>query len=211
MTFSIPPRLTLLIIASLFVLPLLLAWLMYSGSLNFEPGAGKNLGTLVEPPLAIDWKRFVTARSTDGSSHSDHEVADNLLEHWVILYPVPAACNETCKHWLSALRQIHRAAGRHQPRIRLALVLEESHSEEITELLVAIYGKFSLLTNPSGSMLNVLQEIREPLKTSLNTGAGTYLIDPLGNIMMAYTADTDPNDIRLDLKRLLTWSKLDKK
>jgi hypothetical protein len=78
-------------------------------------------------------------------------------------------------------------------------------------LLVAIYGKFSLLTNPSGSMLNVLQEIREPLKTSLNTGAGTYLIDPLGNIMMAYTADTDPNDIRLDLKRLLTWSKLDKK
>jgi cytochrome oxidase Cu insertion factor (SCO1/SenC/PrrC family) len=38
---------------------------------------------------------------------------------------------------------------------------------------------------------------------------GIYLIDPLGNIMMYYAADADPNHIRQDLKRLLTWSKLD--
>ena len=211
MTFSIPPRFTLLIIASLFVLPLILAWLMYSGSLNIQPGSGKNLGTLVEPPLAIDWKLFVPAHSADGSRLPVHELANNLLEHWVILYPVPADCNESCRQQVTSLRQIHLAAGRHQPRIRLALVLEESRNEEVSESLVAIYEKFSLITDPSDSVLSVLQEIHEQLENSPNTGPGTYLIDPLGNIMMYYTADTDPNDIRLDLKLLLTGSKLDKK
>jgi hypothetical protein len=37
----------------------------------------------------------------------------------------------------------------------------------------------------------------------------SYLVDPLGNIMMFYGADSDPNDLKKDLKRLLTWSKLD--
>jgi hypothetical protein len=41
------------------------------------------------------------------------------------------------------------------------------------------------------------------------TKGDIYLIDPLGNIMMYYAADADPNHIRKDLKRLLTWSKLD--
>jgi hypothetical protein len=36
-----------------------------------------------------------------------------------------------------------------------------------------------------------------------------YLIDTLGNIMMAYEAGADPNHLRHDVKRLLTWSKLD--
>ena len=36
-----------------------------------------------------------------------------------------------------------------------------------------------------------------------------YLIDPLGNIMLFYAAGFDPNDLKKDLKRLLTWSKLD--
>jgi hypothetical protein len=36
-----------------------------------------------------------------------------------------------------------------------------------------------------------------------------YLLDPLGNIMLFYAAGFDPNDLKKDLKRLLTWSKLD--
>ena len=37
----------------------------------------------------------------------------------------------------------------------------------------------------------------------------TYLIDPVGNIIMSYPADSDPTGIRKDLKRILTWSKAD--
>jgi hypothetical protein len=41
------------------------------------------------------------------------------------------------------------------------------------------------------------------------TPGSLYLLDPLGNIMMFYAAGFDPNDLKKDLKRLLTWSKLD--
>ena len=44
---------------------------------------------------------------------------------------------------------------------------------------------------------------------SAGTAGQTYLVDPLGNIMMAYEAGSDPNHLKKDLKRLLTWSKLD--
>ena len=48
------------------------------------------------------------------------------------------------------------------------------------------------------------------MKSIPQAGEGsTYLIDPLGNIMMSYAAGFDPNDLKRDLKRLLTWSKLD--
>jgi glutathione peroxidase-family protein len=36
-----------------------------------------------------------------------------------------------------------------------------------------------------------------------------YLIDTLGNIIMVYEAGAGPNHLRQDVKRLLTWSKLD--
>jgi cytochrome oxidase Cu insertion factor (SCO1/SenC/PrrC family) len=47
------------------------------------------------------------------------------------------------------------------------------------------------------------------LKQAAKGKGRVYLIDPLGNIMMAYESGADPNHIRQDLKRLLTWSKLD--
>ena len=44
MKFRISPRLALVIIASMFLLPLALAWLMYSGALEFNPVSTRNLG-----------------------------------------------------------------------------------------------------------------------------------------------------------------------
>ena len=48
-----------------------------------------------------------------------------------------------------------------------------------------------------------------PRGFSKRASGSTYLIDPLGNIMLFYAAGYDPNDLKSDLQRLLTWSKLD--
>ena len=210
MKFSISPRLTLLVIASMFLLPLLLAWLMYSGSLSFDAGTSRNLGTLVVPPVPIDWKQAQTVQSIETNTSTDNEVADILLEHWVILYPLPVDCDEPCRQHVSSLRQIHLAAGRHQSRIRLALVLDETDSKEISGSLTGVYEKFVLIRDPAGSLESALNGIGADVVADMpKPGPRTYLIDPLGNIMMYYGPDADPNHIRLDLKRLLTWSKLD--
>jgi hypothetical protein len=120
---------------------------------------------------------------------------------------------------VTSLRQIHLATGRHQSRLRLALLLDEKNREETTELLKSIYEKFSLISDPGGILRSELASVRpgdegQSVTANATPGDGMaidgiYLIDPLGNIMMYYAADADPNHIRQDLKRLLTWSKLD--
>jgi cytochrome oxidase Cu insertion factor (SCO1/SenC/PrrC family) len=131
-------------------------------------------------------------------------------EHWVILQPVPAGCDDSCLKEVSNLRQIHRASGRQQFRIRLALLLDESSPANQAQNLLAIYPKFHLITDPSGLLSETLAGIQQNLSGQAGPAKGVYMIDPLGNIMMYYQAGSDPNDIKQDMKRLLTWSKLDK-
>ena len=206
---SMSPRLTLLIIAAMFLLPLMLAWLMYSGSLQFEPGEGNNLGELVEPPVPIDWHEVRLLENGQRENSSLPDASDILSEHWVVLFPISGECGNSCRSTASSLRQIHLAAGRHRSRMRVALLLGESSPEETESLLRAVYEHFTLIRAPSGGLWNSLAEITPELSGPSSAGNGTYLIDPLGNIMMRYTADADPNHIKQDLKRLFTWSKLD--
>jgi cytochrome oxidase Cu insertion factor (SCO1/SenC/PrrC family) len=209
MKLSMSPRLILLIIAAIFLLPLILAWLMYSGSFQFEPGEGKNFGELVEPPVPVDWHEVRLAENAQGENSSRSDASDILSEHWVVLFPISGECGNSCRSTASSLRQIHLAAGRHRSRMRVALLLGESNSGETESLLRAVYEPFTLIRAPSGELWNSLAEIAPEPSGPSSSGYGTYLIDPLGNIMMRYAADADPNHIKQDLKRLFTWSKLD--
>ncbi len=210
MKFSLSPRLALLIIAAMFLLPLLLAWLMYSGSLDFKPTSTRNLGTLIEPPVPIDWTVTVLLSGETNLAVDPGQGIGVFDEHWVILQPVPAVCDDSCLKEVSNLRQIHRASGRQQFRIRLALLLDESSPADQAKSLLAIYPKFHLIRDPSGLLPETLAGIQQKLSGQAGPAKGVYMIDPLGNIMMYYQAGSDPNYIKQDLKRLLTWSKLDK-
>jgi cytochrome oxidase Cu insertion factor (SCO1/SenC/PrrC family) len=196
MKLSISPRLTLLIIAAMFVMPLALAWMMYSGTLEFSPTATRNKGQLIEPPLSMNWQ----ALQIINAETLQEKTGQALLGRWVVLYPLPATCEATCQQHIVSLRQIHLATGRNQSRVRLALILSDTNQPERVNELGAIYEKFTFLSDPNGELMQTL--------TATNAG-NTYLIDPLGNIMMHYTAGVDPNYIMQDLKQLLTWSKLD--
>ncbi len=83
---KISPRISLLIIAAIFLLPLLLAWFMYNGTIQYKPAATRNFGQLVEPPLPLHWQD-VTMVPVNGSTPSG--AAEAFKNHWVILYPVP--------------------------------------------------------------------------------------------------------------------------
>ena len=193
------PRIYLLIIAAMFLLPLLLAWFMYSGTIAYKPASTRNLGQLVEPPLPTSWEGI---EIVDGEGQFTGAAGEELAKHWVILQPVPQSCDDACEQQVTQLRQIHRAAGRNQSRVRVALLLAASTPAETTRQVQQIYTEFKLLRSRDGSLQSVMDKTGE-------TADATYLLDPLGNIMMVYAAGTDPNYLKKDLKRLLTWSKLD--
>ena len=191
------PRVALIIIAALFVLPLAAAWLMYSGVIEFDPGATRNLGELVEPavPVALD------GLIADDPARSP---SAELPRHWTIVHVVPADCGADCASVITALRQVYLASGRERARLRMLLVHRPDDSMD-AEAVAAIHPEFLLARDGDGRMLSALAAI-----TGEADAAGhTYLLDPLGNIMMLYRAGYDPNDLKKDLKRLLTWSKLD--
>lgn len=194
MKFKMSPRLALLTIAAIFFLPLAVAYLMYSGSIDYNPVETRNLGSLVQPPVAVNLAGLESLQSAG-------QALEELSGHWVVLHSLPDSCAEVCLEAVTGLRQVHRSTGRNQPRIRLLLVTENRNPELATRLQ-AIYPSFYLaLLSPDLS--NKLRGIPQADEGS------TYLIDPLGNIMMSYAAGFDPNDLKKDLKRLLTWSKLD--
>ena len=202
MKFQLSPRAALLIIAALFLLPLLSAWLMYSGVIDYQPISTRNYGTLVEPPVPVDLQEL-GVRPLDGRSFEE------LDEHWTVLHVVPAECPETCLQAITSLRQVHRSAGRNQKRIRLLLLLQQPVADAIVQKLHSIYPSFLLAADESEQLEPMLARLAVAGGGKQAIPGSTYLIDPIGNIMMHYGPESDPNDLKSDLKRLLTWSKLD--
>ncbi len=194
MKLKMSPRVALVIIAAIFILPLAMAFLMYRGAIEYNPVETRNLGTLVQPPVPVGLDRL-------GSMGGKGPEPEALEEHWVVMHRVPADCGEACLETVTALRQVHRSTGRNQSRIRM-LMLADRPDPQLAGKLQAIYPAFHLAVADA--------ELTARLQDIPGSQAGsTYLIDPLGNIMMSYAAGFDPNDLKKDLKRLLTWSKLD--
>lgn len=195
------PRIIFLLILGLFVLPLVLAWLMFNGTLSFELGETSNQGVLLEPPVPLDWS---------GAEARSQSKTLSLNGSWVILYPLEQTCSETCEDLLIGLRQMHIASGRDRNRIVIALLLEADYSESFSAELDEIYQHFSILTSQNtlftSSIKNAISQSRQSGSTDK-----IFLVDPLGNIMMSYNGADSPSRLSHDLKRLLKWSKLDKR
>lgn len=207
MKSQLESRAALGVITALFVFPLALAWMMWSGVINFDPGSGRNLGELVQPPIHVDLENHLDLErpmTNDGSN----ETSALFEGHWAILHVVPTPCSPGCLDIITTLRQIHRASGRNQSRIQIALLLSDEHPPQTADQISRIYPSFLLVKSPGTDLHRVLTEIAAGF--SAKVGGSSYLIDPIGNIMMFYEAGSDPNNLKKDLKRLLTWSKLDK-
>lgn len=181
-------QLTLIGIFALFFGPLLLVMLMRSSWWQYQPSGLKNRGHLVQPPV-----------------HLSLEQTRGMEDKWLILYELDQPCDETCTENVTALRQIHRAVGRHAEH--LAIVLLDSGETEagIKARLEEIYPGFNLVSDSGQTALSTLQTIDSGI-TASTTDIQTYILDPMHNVVLAYQNDSDPTDIHKDLKRLLKWS-----
>ena len=189
------PRVALVVIAGMFVFPLILAWLMYSGVIEFNPVNTRNLGTLVRPAVPVPLESLRPAEPQSAPM-------EELAGHWVVLYPLPHPCDTSCLDDVAALRQVHRASGKNLARIRLLLVgAEPGHR------FLDVYPSFYLAAAGGAEFESRINSVAE--KFAAQAEGSLYLVDPLGNIMLFYAAGFDANDLKKDLKRLLTWSKLD--
>jgi len=111
---------------------------------------------------------------------------------WVLLVAAPAPCEATCERALYATRQARTIQGREQERVRrvwLAGVEPAKPPAEHADLLVVRAAAAAAGTLPGG-------------------GRSILLVDPLGNVVLAWPADPDIKAMAKDLGRVLRASRI---
>lgn len=119
---------------------------------------------------------------------------DALRGKWVLLTVDGESCEAACERGLYATRQARTIQGREQDRIVRILLLGGASSPEV-----------GVLAQHPGLVV-----VRAPDAHAAFPGApGTsYLIDPLGNLVLRYPDDPDIKGMAKDLGRLLRASRI---
>jgi cytochrome oxidase Cu insertion factor (SCO1/SenC/PrrC family) len=202
MTPSINPsgaRRKLLLLASLFVLPMLVAYaLYYSG---WRPEAVHSFGELVQPTRPLADAALVLL---DGKPIRFSE----LRGKWTLVTFSAAECLKPCERNLTKMRQVIAAQGKEVDRLLSVLVVTDGKALDWLRYAIQDYPGMRVVTGPPDAVTALARQFTLPAGGPLDNLNRVYLVDPLGNFMMSYPADADPTGMRKDLARLLRISRI---
>lgn len=194
-------RLTIAVIVLLFSAPLLLSWwlLNYTGISETE-GPAKH-GELIDPPRPIEDMALFNPVSGESSAR--------LHGKWSLVYLIDhGPCTDDCEGVLYKMRQLRLAMGEQTPRVQRVLI---NFGPDMELLPPAMHENYRGQLTVNATDLNrpdLLNQFRLTGADDPLAKGRLYLIDPLGNLMMAYPAATEPKGIIKDLKRLLRYSRI---
>ena len=177
-------RRTLLLLAAVTVAPVVASYsAYYLFPREQRTNYGELLATAPAPPLAgtrMDGKPFALAQ-TRGK--------------WVLIVGAAGACDAACAQSLHATRQARTIQGREMERVqRVWLVTDDAAPDpallaQHPDLLVARVSREALAGLPAGQ-------------------DRIYVIDPLGNLVLAFPSDPDIKRAAKDVERLLRASRI---
>jgi len=180
-----------ILVASLFIVPLATAILLYFSS-GWRPTVNAH-GMLIDPPRQL---------AVTGIALADGRPAppDVFLGHWSLVYPAEA-CNERTGELLDELAHVRVALDKDAGRVRRVLLHGgrctsfEFPSQDADLLVLSAAG-------PGG------RAFREQFPPAVDGGHGIYIVDPHGNLMMSYPAAGSARGLLKDLERLLQLSSI---
>lgn len=185
----------IILVFLLFTTPVLVAILLHSEWFSWQPGGTRNHGELIQPVIPLP----------DFDLHDAHGQSlsrDDLLDRWFIIHRRHAVCDDQCLEDLYWLRQVRRAQDRHQPDVGLLLISSVTVAPETLDRIHDLAEDFLVVDGTEAESLLAHFPATEDRSAA-------YITDPLANIILGYAADADPNGIRRDLRRLLTWTQRD--
>jgi hypothetical protein len=144
---------------------------------------GELLATAPAPPLA--------GTRADGAPFA----LAQLHGKWALIVSAPGGCDALCAQALHATRQARTIQGREMERVqRVWLVTDNATPDPVLlaqhpDLWVAHVSREALAGLPAG-------------------GDRIYLIDPLGNLVLAFPGDPDIRKVAKDIERVLRASRI---
>jgi cytochrome oxidase Cu insertion factor (SCO1/SenC/PrrC family) len=190
--------LTLGALILIFVGPLIAAWSMYTS--NKPLLSAFHYGQLIASPLAFNQLNLRDA--------NNHAFSMQVLSgKWLLVYFVPNTCDKLCVQNLYKMRQIRLALGKDMDRMqRMLLMLPQPTDTLFDKQLAQDYSGTYRAVISRDIMINFLPKAFATAVTS--KGGGLFLVDPLGNMILFYPPNADPEKILKDITRLLKVSQI---
>lgn len=178
----------LILIASVFFGPLILAAWLYFGGIGFRPEGKTNHGELLQPLISVR------------DALPDSAILKFNDGHWLLIYANDGDCGAACEYALYTLRQSRLMLGKEMDR----LVRVFLHGDTLPDTVFLANEHAGLITLGDSDFSDLLEN-KKPAELS---AGGYYLVDPLGNLVMYFRPDIDPSDMVEDIKHLLELSRI---
>lgn len=185
-------RLTLVFIAVIFFGPLAIAAVLYYGGSDLLPGARTNAGDLLQPIRNVDEELGPGTLNTLTEGAGDNR--------WLLIYVNGGQCDSDCETALYRMRQSRTMLGRDMPRIVRVFLHGDIGPDRV--LIETVHDGLIATKNDD---LSKLLESRRPARSA---SGGLYLIDPLGNLVMYFPPDLEPEALVGDIEHLLDLSRI---
>jgi cytochrome oxidase Cu insertion factor (SCO1/SenC/PrrC family) len=191
-------RRQLVLLASLFFVPLALAFWLYYGGTGWRPAGGTNKGDLIDPAVPLP---AVALARLDGT----RTAPDFLQGKWTVAYLGDGACDERCRKALYLSRQSRIALNKDMDRVQRVFLATSPAVDtafmtaEHPDLTIALLG-----TDADSAAL--LEKFPALGGAAPATAGRLYVIDPLGNLVLSYSAAAPDKALLTDVKKLLRLS-----
>jgi cytochrome oxidase Cu insertion factor (SCO1/SenC/PrrC family) len=172
--------------------PIILSYFTYY---VIKPTGRTNYGTLIDPR---DYP--IPALGTTTLDGKPASLAD-YKGKWILLQVDHGACPETCQKKLYDVRQLRLTQGKDMDRIERVWLITDN--APLDTMLMREYDGTRLL-RAKADLVNAWL----PVESGTVASDHLFMIDPLGNLMMRFPKDADPNKIKKDITKLLKASSI---
>lgn len=184
-------RLVPALVALVFFGPIAVAiFLYYGGGEQWRPSGTVAHGILLDQPRLLPTGVMIL---------NDGLMAD-FAGKWSLLYVGRGDCDEPCKEALYRTRQVRRALGKEMSRVQRFFI--STSGQPNRGFLAADQPGLLVITEGLASRDVVLAALGEFAEGDI------FIADPLGNVVLRFTAGTPMRDMHDDLSLLLKASQI---
>ncbi len=179
-----------------FVSPVILAYLIF---FFVDVTSFTNRGEILDPIVHIS--------SFELKDENDQIIPEETLTYkWRLISFLSKDCDAQCETRLYDTRQIHTSLSKNRHRVIRMFVHFEPMGESLAKLVAETHEN---VIHVSGDKETILKALGKNIHDDLGiTNNETYIMDPMGNVMMRFTVDQSSKDFLYDLRKLLKASQI---
>ena len=174
----------LLLIAAIAFVPMMIAYAVFFFAPQLIPSGTTNRGVLIQP--ALDLSGYLDSGG-----------------QWLMLLPNEGSCSKECQQVLHQTRQIHIALGKNSDRVARVYIGMRPLAQPEATALKAEYPNLQYRWGPK--IVEDLSRLEQSTEEGRNR---VFIMDPLGQVILAYPKQRVDKPLLLDLKHLLKISNL---